>query len=65
MRRRDFITLLGGATIGWPVAGHGPQAVMPVIGFLTSRGPGDAPYLVAAFRQGLKDRGIIEGQTSR
>jgi putative ABC transport system substrate-binding protein len=56
--RREFITLLGGA-VAWPIA---QQPAMPVVGFLNSRAPGDAPHLVAAFRQGLKDTGSVEGQ---
>src|SRR5215831_7932234 len=60
MKRREFITLIGGA-VAWPLAARAQQP-MPVIGFLTSRTPGDAPHLLAAFRQGLKDTGFVEGQ---
>ena len=61
MNRRAFITLLGGAA-AWPLAARAQQPAMPVIGLLTSRAPGDTPQLLAAFRQGLKDGGFVEGQ---
>lgn len=61
MRRRDFITLVGGAAATLPLAARAQQS-MPVIGFLSPRGPGDAPQLLASFRQGLKDSGFVEGQ---
>jgi putative tryptophan/tyrosine transport system substrate-binding protein len=60
-RRREFITLLGGATV-LPLAARAQQAAMPVIGLLSSWAPGDSPQLVAAFRQGLKETGFVEGQ---
>jgi putative ABC transport system substrate-binding protein len=61
MRRRDFITLVGGAAT-WPVAAHAQQATTPLIGFLSSRSPNESEALVAAFRQGLAEAGYVEGQ---
>ncbi|HET7383648.1 MAG TPA: ABC transporter substrate-binding protein, partial [Pseudolabrys sp.] len=61
MKRRDFITLVGTAT-AWPLAAHAQQQSMPVIGFLHSASPEPFAHFVAAFREGLKDAGFVEGQ---
>jgi len=61
MRRREFITFLGGVA-SWPLAAWAQQSVMPVIGVLSPTSPDNLTDRLRAFRQGLKDTGYVEGE---
>jgi putative tryptophan/tyrosine transport system substrate-binding protein len=62
IRRREFIVTLGSAAAVWPLAARAQQTGMPVIGFMSPRGPEDSAYLLEAFHRALAEGGFVEGQ---
>ena len=62
MRRRDLVTLLGSAAVGWPLAVYAQQPAIPVIGFISSESPDSFTHFVHAFHEGLSETGYVEGR---
>jgi putative ABC transport system substrate-binding protein len=65
MNRREFITASGGAAIAWPAASRAQQPAMPVVGFLQPGSPADSGHFAAAFLNGLRELGYVEGNNLR
>ena len=62
MRRREFIAFLGSSLAGWPFAARAQHPTLPVIGFMSARGPEHSAHMMEAFHLGLKEGGFVEGQ---
>jgi putative tryptophan/tyrosine transport system substrate-binding protein len=62
LRRRQFLTLLGGAAAAWPLASRAQQQAIPVIGFMSSRSPEESAHLLESFRRGLREGGFAENE---
>src|SRR5262245_65151148 len=62
IRRREFITVLGGAAAAWPLAARAQQAALPVIGYFSGRSPVTDGPMLSAFRQGFSETGFVEGR---
>src|SRR5262245_3662751 len=62
MKRREFVTLVGGAAVAWPLAASAQQPAVPLVGFLNSASPEVFSDHLRAFHRGLKDTGFVEGE---
>src|SRR5262245_34906197 len=62
MKRREFIGLLGGVAVAWPLEAPAQQLAVPVVGFLHPGSPGPHPHLMSAFHEGLAEAGFVEGR---
>ena len=62
MKRREFITLLGGAATAWLLPAHAQQPASPVVGYFSFGSPETSPHVVVAFRKGLSEADYLEGR---